>query len=184
MSSPIKLIGLSGSLRRVSCNTGLLRAAQTLLPDGGHSLEILNLVAVPFYNADLQETPQIVADLLAKMADADAFVFACPEYNYSIAPALKNMIDWASKVPDNRIFDGKAVAIMGSGGGMGSSRAQLHLRQVCVYLNLHPLNKPEVFARSYGGAFNAEGDLLDEKIKNTIQQQMKALIDWSRRLRV
>ncbi len=118
------------------------------------------------------------------MADANAFVFACPEYNYSIAPALKNMIDWASKVADNRIFDGKAMAIMGSGGGMGRSRAQHHLRQVCVDLNLHPLNKPEVFARSYGGAFNAEGDLLDEKIKSTIKQQMKALIDWSRRLRI
>jgi len=179
----MKLIGLSGSLRRASCNTGLLRASQTLLPDGGHSLEILNIEAVPFYNADLVEMPQIVVDLLEKMATADAFVFACPEYNYSIAPALKNVIDWASKAPGNRIFEGKAVAIMGSGGHMGTSRAQYHLRQVCVYLNLHPLNKPEIFANSYGGSFNADGDLIDEKIKGTIGLQMKALIHWASILR-
>ena len=106
----MKIIGISGSLRRASCNTGLLRAAQALLLADGHSLEILDIVAVPFYNADLIEKPAPVVAILEKMATADAFVFACPEYNYSISPALKNVLDWASREPDNRIFDGKALA--------------------------------------------------------------------------
>ena len=70
------------------------------------------------------------------MTEADALVLACPEYNYSLAPALKNALDWVSREPDCAPFNGKPVAIMGAGGGMGTSRAQYHLRQVCVYLNL------------------------------------------------
>ena len=85
---------------------------------------------------------------------ADALVLACPEYNYSIAPALKNALDWLSREPDNVLLAGKAAAIMGAGGGMGTSRAQYHLRQVCVYLDLHVVNKPEIFSSGTSGAEN------------------------------
>jgi chromate reductase len=88
---------------------------------------------VPFYNADITDKPAAVQQLLAQLAQADALLLACPEYNYSMAPALKNALDWASREPDNKLLAGKAVAILGAGGGMGTSRAQYHLRQSCVF---------------------------------------------------
>jgi len=180
--SALKFLGISGSLRKASCNSGLLRAAQKAMPSGV-SLEIADLSDIPFYNADLTEKPSGVVRLLAQMGAADALVLACPEYNYSLAPALKNILDWASREPNNALLNDKAVAIMGAGGGMGTSRSQYHLRQVCVFLNLHPLNKPEVFANAFTGGFDAEGNLSDPKIAQLVADQMQALADWSRRLK-
>jgi chromate reductase len=178
----IKFLGISGSLRRHSCNSGLLRAASKQLPDGC-SMEIANLTDIPFYNRDLTEKPDAVAHVLAQMRTADALVLACPEYNYSIAPALKNILDWASREPENALLFDKPVAIMGAGGGMGTSRAQYHLRQVCVFLNLHPLNKPEVFANAFTGSFDSEGNLTDPKLRQSVADMMKALVVWTQRLR-
>lgn len=170
----IRLLGICGSLRRASHNMTLLKTAQQLLPQGV-SLQIADLSAVPFYNADLTDRPAAVVALLDAMAQADGFVFACPEYNYSIAPALKNALDWASREPENRLLAGKAAAIMGAGGGMGTSRAQYHLRQVGVYLDLQFVNKPEVFVNAFSGVFAADGTLQDEKIRANIQAQLVAL---------
>jgi chromate reductase, NAD(P)H dehydrogenase (quinone) len=180
--APIKLLGISGSLRRQSCNSGLLRAATQRLPDGV-TLETADLADIPFYNADTRDKPAGVVRVLAQMAAADALVLACPEYNYSLAPALKNALDWASREPDNALLAGKGVAIMGAGGGMGTSRAQYHLRQVCVFLDLHPLNKPEVFANAFAGAFDTDGNLTDARIGELVGQQMQALAAWVQRLR-
>jgi chromate reductase len=118
------------------------------------------------------------------MAEADALVLSCTEYNYSIAPALKNILDWASREPGNALLAEKPAALMGSGGGMGSSRSQYHVRQVCVFLNMHPLNKPEVFANAFAGGFDPDGNLTDAKITETIREQMKALAAWTAKLKV
>lgn len=174
--STLKLLGIAGSLRRASTNRGLLRAAQANLP-AGVSLEIADLSDIPFYNADIVAKPAAVSRVLAQIGSADALVLACTEYNYSLAPALKNILDWASREPDNALLAGKAVAIMGAGGGMGSSRAQYHLRQVCVFLDLQALNKPEVFANAFAGAFDGEGNVLDEKLTRLIAEQMQALVN-------
>lgn len=174
----LKFLGLTGSLRQKSANKGLLRAAQARLPSGV-TMEVADLSDVPFYNADITEKPASVQRVFAQMEQADALVIACPEYNYSIAPALKNILDWASREPNNPLLAGKAVAIMGAGGGMGTSRAQYHLRQVCVFLDLHPLNKPEVFANAFAGAFDADGNLTDERLQQLVEQQMQALAQWS-----
>lgn len=177
----IKVLGISGSLRRASTNTGLLRCVAQNLPEGVQ-FEMADISDVPLYNGDM-EKPASVARVVAQIAAADALVLACPEYNYSIAPALKNVLDWASREPDNAPLGGKPVAIMGSGGGMGSGRAQYHLRQVCVYLDLHPLNRPEVFGRAFGGEFDADGNVTDEKLKHKIAEQMLALKAWTEKLR-
>ena len=108
-------------------------------------------------------------------------MLASTEYNYSLAPALKNILDWASREPDNALLAGKPAAIMGAGGGMGTSRAQYHLRQVCVFLDLHPLNKPEVFANAFAGAFDGDGNLTDERLQKLVADQMKALADQTLR---
>jgi chromate reductase len=178
----VKFLGISGSLREKSANKGLLRAAQANLP-AGVSLEIADLSDIPFYNADITSKPAQVARVLEQIGAADALVLACPEYNYSLAPALKNILDWASREPDNALLAGKAVAILGAGGGMGTSRSQYHLRQVCVYLDLHPLNKPEVFVNAFAGTFDGEGKLIDEKLTQLIAEQMKALASWSNKIK-
>lgn len=170
----INLLGICGSLRQASHNMTLLQTARQLLPQGV-SLTIADLSSVPFFNADLTAKPAAVETLLAQMQQADGFVFACPEYNYSIAPALKNALDWASREPGNALLAGKAAAIMGAGGGMGTSRAQYHLRQVGVFLDLHFVNKPEVFVNAFSGVFAADGQLQDEKIRANISAQMQAL---------
>ena len=170
-----RLLGIAGSLRQASTNRGLLRAAQANLPADA-SLDIADLSDIPFYNQDIAEKPAAVSRVLAQIGAADALVLASTEYNYSLAPALKNILDWASREAGNTLLAGKPVAIMGAGGGMGSSRAQYHLRQVCVFLDLHPLNKPEVFANAFAGGFDANGDLIDEKLVKLVGEQMQALI--------
>jgi len=179
----LNFLGITGSLRRKSCNAGLLRAAAGRLP-ADVVFATADLSDIPFYNADLAAAgkPPAVARVLAQIGAADALVLACPEYNYSLAPALKNILDWASREAENALLAGKPVAIMGAGGGMGSARAQYHLRQVCVYLDLHPLNKPEVFASAFAGGFDGDGNLIDEKIAELVAQQMAALAAWTRRL--
>lgn len=165
----LNFLGIAGSLRRKSTNQGLLRAASTRLP-AGVEMDLADLTDIPFYNADITDKPASVVRVLEQIGRADALVLACPEYNYSLAPALKNILDWASREPNNALLAGKPVAILGAGGGMGTSRAQYHLRQVCVYLDLHPLNKPEVFANAFAGGFTADGDLTDERIAGLITE--------------
>lgn len=178
----MNILAICGSLRKKSTNMGLLRYAQANAPEGSN-ITIADLSAIPFYNADITEKPAEVTKLLAQIGAADAYIFACPEYNYSIAPALKNALDWASREPENRLLNGKAVAIMGAGGGMGTSRAQYHLRQVCVYVNLYPLNRPEVFVNAFAGTFDDDGNLTDEKIQGNVKTQLSALVEWATQLK-
>lgn len=177
----MNVLAICGSLRAKSTNRGLLRYAQANAPEG-MKIHIAEILDVPFYNADLAAKPAAVEQLLKQLAQADALLLACPEYNYSMAPALKNVLDWASREPDNHLLSGKAVAIMGAGGGMGTSRAQYHLRQVCVYLNLHPLNQPEVFANAFSGSFDNDGNLTDERLQGLVVKQLGALQKWALQL--
>jgi chromate reductase len=175
----INVLAICGSLRAKSTNRGLVRYAMANSPQGMK----IHLIDVPFYNGDLGAKPAAVATLMQQLTETDALLLACPEYNYSMAPALKNALDWASREPDNHLLSGKPVAIMGSAAGMGSSRAQYHLRQVCVYLNLHPLNQPEVFANAFSGAFDNDGDLTDDQIQANVRKLLAALLAWQQRLK-
>lgn len=178
---PLLFAGISGSLRRASRNSGLLRCCAAHLPEGVH-MEIADIANLPLYNEDMAK-PQAAKDLIAQVSKADALVLACPEYNYSIAPALKNALDWLSREPDLAPLDGKAACILGAGGGMGTSRAQYHLRQVCVYLNLRLLNKPEVFSNAFTPAFDDQGNVVDTQLTSRITDLMQALAQWTRQLR-
>lgn len=177
----MRVLGICGSLRKSSTNMGLLRYAQEIAPQG-MQIDIAALDEVPFYNADLTEKPAAVLRLLAQLEQADALLLACPEYNYSLAPVLKNALDWASREPDNRLLTGKPAALLGSGGGMGTARAQYHLRQVCVYLNLHLLNKPELFVNAFAGNFDDAGSLTSEVIQQQVADLLTALQGWKKRL--
>ena len=170
----LNVLGICGSLRQQSTNLGLLRFARDNAP-AGIEVKIADLKDVPFYNEDIQEVPKCVQIFMDDLAQADALLLACPEYNYSMAPVLKNALDWASRVPDNHLLAGKPAAILGSGGGMGTARAQYHLRQVCVYLDIRPLNKPEIFSNAFNGSFANDGSLIDESIQNLVVKQLTAL---------
>lgn len=172
----IKVLGICGSLRRNSANMELLRFAKANAPEG-MQIDIADLSNVPFYNSDITEKPESVKTLISKIEQADALLLACPEYNYTMAPALKNALDWASREPENKILSGKPVALMGAGGGMGTSRAQYHLRQSCVCLNMHPLNRPEVFCNAFTDSFDKDGNIVDEKIQKLVVKQLEALKD-------
>src|SRR5262249_8456450 len=140
---PIKVLGICGSLRRGSFNMAALRTAIELKPPG-MTVEVADIAAIPLYNEDVRAEgfPAPVEALRRQIAAADALLFATPEYNYSMSGVMKNAIDWASRPPDQP-FAGKPVAIIGAAAGMaGSARAQYHLRQSCVFLDMHPLNKP------------------------------------------
>jgi chromate reductase, NAD(P)H dehydrogenase (quinone) len=178
----MNILAVCGSLREKSTNMGLLRYAQANAPKGSN-ITIADVSSLPFFNSDIREQPASVTLLFEQLGAADALIFGCPEYNYSIAPALKNALDWASRAPENALLNGKAVSIMGAGGGMGTARAQYHLRQVCVFLNLHPLNKPEVFVNAFAGTFDDDGNLIDEKIQGNIVKQLVALVDWATQLK-
>ena len=178
----LHVLGICGSLRRQSTNLGLLKYAQEHAP-AGLEVKLADLTEVPFYNADLQEVPGPAQKLMDSIAQADALLLACPEYNYSMAPALKNALDWASRADKNSLLAGKPAAILGAGGGMGTARAQYHLRQVCVFLDIHLLNKPEVFSNAFTGSFDQEGNLTDEKIQALVIEQLVALQAWTQKLR-
>jgi chromate reductase len=183
MEKKVKILGLAGSLRKQSYNCGLLRAALEIAPSNC-SLEIFDLEGIPLYNQD-EETnlPQSVVRLKAKVRAADAVLIATPEYNYSIPGVLKNALDWGSRPYGDNAWNNKPVAIMGASPGMqGTSRAQYHLRQVFVYLNMHPINQPEVMVGSCQDRFDAKGSLIDPKTRQKIGELLTALAAYVRLL--
>ncbi|QHI73615.1 NADPH-dependent FMN reductase [Aminipila terrae] len=177
MDKVIKIVGFTGSLRRNSYNKAALRAAQMLLPENA-VLDILDLAEIPFLNEDLeaQGLPASVADFKKTLSEADAILISTPEYNFSIPPVLKNALDWASRGEPLPLY-GKPLAIMSASPSMlGGARVQYHLRQVCVSLNLIPLNKPEVFIANANTKFDEAGNLTDERTRKSIEALLKALV--------
>ena len=177
----INVLGFSGSLRKASCNSGLLRAAKEVLPEN-MTLEIFDLSQIPLFNQDLESTPPEPVKLFkTKISAADALLIAVPEYNYSIAGVLKNAIDWASFPPKDSPLNGKPFAMMGAGGGLGTARAQYHFRQMAVSTNMLTFNKPELFVPLAFEKFDKNGNLLDESIKDKIRVLLETLANWVKR---
>ena len=185
MSDPgsISVLGICGSLRKASYNMAALRTAIALKP-ANMTVTVADISQIPPYNEDVRAEgfPPTVETLRRQIAEADALLFACPEYNYSMSGVLKNAIDWASRPPDQP-FAGKPCAIIGAAAGMaGSARAQYDLRRSCVFLDMHPLNKPEVLIGQAQTKFDAEGNLTDEAGKGFIRDLMAALATWTRQI--
>jgi len=177
----IHVLAICGSLRTGSYNRAALRTAIELKPPG-MAIETADIGSLPLYNEDVraQGFPPSVETLRRQIAAADALLFATPEYNYSMSGVLKNAIDWASRPPDQP-FAGKPVAIMGAGAGMaGSARAQYDLRRCCVFLDMHPINKPEVLIGQCHTKFDAEGRFTDEVGCGLIRDLLVALEGWTR----
>src|ERR1700686_3068155 len=180
-ASSVSVLGICGSLRKGSYNRAALNTAIELKP-AGMTVTVADISQIPLYNEDVraQGFPPPVETLRRQIAAADALLFACPEYNYSMTGVLKNAIDWASRPPDQP-FAGKPCAIIGAAAGMaGSARAQYDLRRSCVFLDMHPLNKPEVLIGQAQTKFDADGNLTDEVARGFIRDLMTNLAAWAR----
>lgn len=173
-----RVLGISGSLRKQSYNSSLLRAAVELAPKE-LEITIADLSEIPLYNDDVREKgyPAPVEKFRKQIASAQAVLIATPEYNYSVPGVLKNAIDWASRPPEQP-FEGKPIALMGASPGLfGTARAQYHLRQVFVFMNSFILNRPEVMVGSCQAKFDGEGKLTDEKSREVLQKMLVAFVD-------
>ena len=179
----MKVLGISGSLRKDSYNTMALRAAQKLAP-AGIEVTIADISQIPLYNEDVRTAgePAAVSALKAQLRAADAVLIVTPEYNFSVPGVLKNTLDWMSRPPEAP-FDGKVVAVMGAATGqVGTARAQYHLRQMLVMLNSFTVNKPEVFINHCASKFNAQGELTDEAAAKLIGELLLSLQKLKARL--
>ncbi len=179
----IKILGISGSLRKESFHTKLLKAAQEMEFEGAE-IEIADVSGLPLFNQDWEMNPPApVVEFKKKIKESDAILFVSPEYNYSVSGVLKNAIDCASRPYGDSAWSGKPAAIMsGSVGILGGSRAQYHLRQIMVFLDMHPLNKPEVMVPMIQDKFDREGNLTDEPTKERVKELIEALILWTKKL--
>ena len=183
MDKRIRILGIAGSLRSRSYNRAALRAAQKLSPEDAE-LEIFALDGIPVFSEDDERTPPAkVVELKKRIRDADAVLFVTPEYNYSIPGGLKNAIDWASRPYGDNAWAGKPAAVMGASvGRLGTARAQYHLRQVFVFLNILAVNQPEVMIANAAEQFDADGNLTNEETKKLIRQLLVNLVEWTRKL--
>src|SRR3989440_11761527 len=183
MKTPIRILGIAGSLRRGSYNRAALRAATELVPECA-ILETFELDDIPVFNQDEEKNPPAkVTEFKRRIREADAILFVTPEYNYSVPGVLKNAIDWASRPYGDSAWNGKPAAIMGASiGAIGTARAQYHLRQIMVFLNMFPINQPEVMIGHAAERFDKDGNLTDETTKGFIHQLLTNLVAWARRL--
>lgn len=181
MNSPLKVLGISGSLRQDSYNTAALRHARDNAPDD-IKIECADISEIPLYDQDVRDqgVPAAVTALVEQVKLADAILFATPEYNYSMPGVMKNAIDWVSR-EQPQPFAGKPAAIMSASMSfLGGVRAQYDLRRSMVFLDMHPLSKPEVMIASAHERFDGDGNLTDQATAEHIDKLVVALGEWAR----
>jgi chromate reductase, NAD(P)H dehydrogenase (quinone) len=161
------IVGISGSLRRGSYNSALLRACVERAP-AGVSIQVASIREVPLYDGDVeteQGIPEPVRALKQRIAEADGLLLVTPEYNNSLPGVLKNTIDWLSRPPSEipRIFGGKPVGVIGaSRGRFGTVLAQAAWLPVLRTLGAHAWFGQRVLVANSPSVFDAEGRIVDE----------------------
>src|SRR5207253_10749746 len=155
--SKIAILGISGSGRKRSFNSALLEAAKQLLPPNA-TLGVADVSRLPLYNQDLEhDMPEVVKELKKKIRSADAILIASPEHNYSVTAVLKNAIEWGNRPPSDVSWNGKPAAIISASSSLrGGARAQLHLRQIMIDLNMYPINRPQLLVANAKDKFNED----------------------------
>ena len=179
----MKVLGISGSLRKGSYNTAILRACTELMPQG-MTLTIAEIGDLPLFNQDVFDAglPEPVKRVRAAIAAADGVLIASPEYNFSLTPALKNAIDWASR-PPNQSWQDKPVAIFSaSGGPLGGARVQYDIRRILGQLWAHVLPRPEVFVGAAPTKFDKDGRITDEATKKFLADLLAGFGQWITRM--
>lgn len=178
-----RLIGLSGSLRRGSYNSVLLRAAADVVP-AGSSLEIASLTGIPLYDGDVEAErgiPEAVAKLKDRIAAADGLVLATPEYNNSLPGVFKNAIDWLSRPPEDiaRVFGERPVALFGATPGGGGTRlGQAAWGPVLRTLGTRFWNGQQLYVARAAEVFDPQGKLVDERVKKLLTELMAGFVTF------
>ncbi len=181
----MKLIALSGALRRASYNTALLRAAATLAP-AGVTLELHTLHGIPVYDGDIeaQGIPEAVTTLREAIRAADGLLISTPEYNNSIPGALKNGLDWLSRPSGEgaKLFGGRPTALMGATpGGFGTMQAQDAMLSVLRTFGSDFWMAGRLMVSRAGTVFDADGHLVDDKVREQLQAFMQGFADFVRK---
>jgi chromate reductase len=175
----MRIIGISGSLRRGSHNLTLLRAAATQLPPNAVFEEYQELAAIPAYNEDLDtaSAPAPVRSLRQAIATADAVIIATPEYNSSVPGALKNALDWASRPWPNNSLRGKPVSVIGASAAVfGAVLAQAELRKILTTIGADVVDD-ELPVGQADQAFDRRGQLADPELRDRLAEVVAALLD-------
>jgi len=181
--SSIRVLGISGSLRKESYNTAVLRTAQEIAPEG-MTITLHDISGIPLYNEDVYQKgfPDAVEKFRAAIRESHALLVVTPEYNYSIPGVLKNAIDYASR-PPKQPFDSKPIAIMGASPSLtGTARAQSHLRQIFTGLNTRLFGWPELLVSNASQKISSEGKLTDEKSREILLKILIGLKDLTLQL--
>lgn len=180
---PMIILGISGSARKKSYNTALLREAKELVPPGVE-LEIFGISDLPMFNQDVETSPpDLVRRFKDEIRSADAVLFSTPEHNYSVTALLKNAIEWGNRPPTDNSWDGKPAAVMSASTSMrGGARAQLQLRQIMIDLNMYAMNQPQLLVAEARGKFDSEPKLTDDKVRARLRDFVMALVDWTKRM--
>ena len=181
----LKILGISGSLRKASFNTAALRACAELMP-AGMTMTYARLDDIPLFNQDVFDIglPESAKRFRAEVAAADGLLIASPEYNFSLSAALKNAIDWGSR-PPNQVFQDKPIAIFSaSQGPMGGARVQYDLRRILGQIWGHVLPRPEVFIGNAPSKFDAHGKLTDETTRKFLSDLLVGFKAWIVRMQV
>lgn len=180
----MKIVGISGSLRSGSFNSGLLRAAAELAPPG-HEIVIGSIRGIPLYDGDVEARegiPPAVSTLKDLIAANDGLLISTPEYNNSIPGVLKNAIDWLSRPPADigRVFNGRPVAIMGaSPGNFGTILSQNTWLPVLRTLGTQPWFGSRLMVSRAGSVFSAEGDLSDAATRETVRKYVEGFFAFA-----
>jgi chromate reductase len=184
VQSAVKLIGISGSLRKQSYNSAALRAISSILPENT-KFSIADISRLPFYNSDVEQLglPDMVGNLRAQVAAADAIIFAVPEYNFSLPGVLKNALEWLSRPPQPPA-NAKPCAVFGASvSPLGTARGQFHFRHVAVSLNMMMVCVPHVDIASAKNKFDTQGELADPASIESLRQLLEELKSLTLRLR-
>lgn len=173
MSNMINILGMAGSLREKSFNRALLREATQLTPENAE-IEIFELDGIPPYNQDKEEnTPEVITGIKQEVSNADAVLFIAAEYNCTVPGMLKNAIDGASRLYGDNSFEGKPAHHGLSVSMPGSARVQYHLLQMCVYLDMYPVNQPEVMVPNAMENVDEDGNFTEETSKDLVRDLCK-----------
>ena len=176
----LRVLAISGSLRRASFNTGLLRAAQEVAPDG-MEMSIFDIKDLPFYDGDVEAEgdPAPVQALKSAIRDSDGVLFATPEYNWGTSGALKNAIDWASRDREEGSLMGKPGTVIGAGGRSGTARAQMQLLETLGETGTIVMVKPGVMVAAFAPqTFDSEGNLIDPEIRGVLRRHLEEFSKW------
>jgi chromate reductase, NAD(P)H dehydrogenase (quinone) len=183
-TEPLRILTLCGSLRRGSFNRQLLGAAGELAPSGLKLVEGPGLGGIPLYNADDDgdNPPETVKELRQALREADGLILASPEYNYGIPGVVKNALDWASRPASDASISKLPTLLLGaSGGGSGTMRGQLALRQSFVFTATPVLPKPEFYLTHAAEKFE-DGRLVHDKTREFLERTLAAFEPWVRKM--